>query len=258
MKDAFLTARWRHLVMLNYAVDPELLAARVPAGTVLDTSEGSHWVSVVGFLFLDTRLKGVPVPFHTDFEELNLRFYVRREVPDETRGQPVRRGVVFVRELVPKPAIALVARLAYNEAYSAVPMNHAIERPGGPRDRLDPLQPGDTVRYGFRLRGSEPEWGEVSATVDGPSASLEPGSHAEFIAKHYWGYARQRDGGTVEYEVTHPPWEAHPVGAHALSGDLETLYGSELGAALSRPADSAFVAVGSEISVGVGRRLDEA
>ena len=230
MSTPFLTARWRHLVMLNYAVAPELLADRVPAGTVLDSSEGQHWLSVVGFLFLDTRLLGVPVPFHTDFEELNLRFYVRREVPDEARGVPVRRGVVFVRELVPKAAIALVARLAYNEAYSSVPMSHEISRGSGhlgvdAPDRLAPLLPGDRVSYGFRQRGSEPEWGEVSATIAGPAAPLQPGSHAEFIAEHYWGYARQRDGGTVEYEVEHPPWQSHPVSASSLTGDLRRLYG---------------------------------
>ena len=140
---SFLRARWRHLVLLNYAVDPALLAPLVPRGTVLDLHEGRCWMSVVGFLFLDTRVRGLAIPGHQDFEELNLRFYVRREVADEARGEPVRRGVVFVKELVPRFAIATVARLLYNENYVALPMDHTILRAGEPLPEGAPLQPGD-------------------------------------------------------------------------------------------------------------------
>lgn len=253
MSRPFLTARWRHLVMLNYTVDPGLLVPMLPAGTRLDQSEGAHWLSVVAFLFEDTRLGGVAVPFHVDFEELNLRFYVRREVPDEARGVDHRRGVVFVKELVPSPAIAVVARLAYNENYVARPMRHTLQIAAGPEG---PLAAGDRVSYGFRSELLGGEWGEVAATVSGPAASLEPGSHPEFIAEHYWGYAAQRDGGTVEYQVEHPPWEVHPVSETVVRGDLEGLYGAELAAVLRRHPETAFLAVGSEVSVQPGGRID--
>lgn len=252
MSRPFLTARWRHLVMLNYTVPPALLEPLLPAGTRLDTSEGEHWLSLVAFLFQDTRLAGLPVPFHTDFEELNLRFYVRRDTPDEARGLDHRRGVVFVKELVPRAAIALVARIAYNENYVARPMRHTLEIAAGPDG---PLAAGDRVSYGFRSEILGGEWGEVAATVAGPAAPLVPGSHPEFIAEHYWGYAAQRDGGTVEYQVEHPPWEVHEAGETAVSGDLEGLYGVELGEVLRRPPETAFVAVGSEVSVQPGGRL---
>ena len=105
----FLTAKWLNLAMINYEVDPEMLVPYVPCGTEIDTWNGKTLMSVVGFLFKDTRVSGIRIPFHVNFEEVNLRFYVRRRRRDE-----LRRGVVFIKEIVPKTAIALVARVAYN------------------------------------------------------------------------------------------------------------------------------------------------
>src|SRR5436309_5347162 len=107
--------------MLNYVVDPGLLTPLVPVGTEIDFENGETFLSVVGFLFLDTRLLGLPIPLHRDFEEVNLRFYVRKKSADTWR-----RGVVFVRELVPRRAIAIVARAFYGEPYTALPMRHTI------------------------------------------------------------------------------------------------------------------------------------
>ena len=118
----FWEAEWRNLALFNYEDDPVLLEPFVPAGTELDAWKGKTFVSVVGFLFLETRLKGVQIPFHGSFEEVNLRFYVRREVEGE-----VRRAVTFIKEFVPKPAVSILARLFYNENYSAVPMSHSFE-----------------------------------------------------------------------------------------------------------------------------------
>jgi uncharacterized protein len=234
----FLTAAWRSLAMLNWAVDPALLAPRVPEGTELDTWEGTAYASLVGFLFLDTRVLGIGVPFHRDFEELNLRFYVRRTVGDE-----VRRGVVFVKEVVPRRAIAALARLAYGENYVAHPMRHRIA--------LEP-DTGGSVEYGWRIGG---RWSSLRAEVEGPARPLEAGSEAEFIAEHYWGYARQRGGGTVEYRVEHPRWRAWAATAARVEADLAALYGGALADALSGEPRSAFVAEGSEIVVRRGVRI---
>src|SRR5947207_15642078 len=117
----FLTAQWRHLVMLNYEVDADVLTPLVPAGTTLDLWQGRALVSVVGFRFLGTRVLGVSVPWHRDFDEVNLRLYVRREL----EGGEVRRGVVFVREVVARRAITWLARVAYNEPYRTLPMRSA-------------------------------------------------------------------------------------------------------------------------------------
>ena len=101
----FLTAQWRHLVLINYEIAPEIVRPYVPRGTEIDSFDGRTYASLVGFLFLDTRLRGVPIPFHRNFEEVNLRLYVRRK-----GAEGWRRGVVFVREIVPRLALAWVAR----------------------------------------------------------------------------------------------------------------------------------------------------
>lgn len=233
----FLTAQWRHLAMLNYRVDPALLEPLVPAGTTLDSWRGAYFVSIVGFRFLDTRVLGIPIPFHRNFEEVNLRFYVRRTVAGD-----VRRGVVFVRELVPRMAIAVVARLMYNEPYQSLPMKHRIERGRGAPDEPS------LVEYSWRLRSG---WSRVRVEPVGPSAPLMRGSEEEFITEHYWGYTRQRDGGTLEYRVVHPPWRVWqvPEGRASVSGSLEELYAAGFAKALAAPPDSAFLADGSAIQV---------
>lgn len=237
MSAPFLTAEWRWLAMLNYAVDPALLRPLVPAGTELDEWEGTTYASIVGFLFLRTRVLGIPVPFHRDFEELNLRFYVRRRGPEGWR-----RGVVFVKEVVPRRAIAAVARLAYNENYVAHPMRHRIS--------ILPAA-GGSVEYGWRHAG---RWSSLAATVEGTPRPLADGSEAEFIAEHYWGYARQRDGGTVEYAVEHPRWSAWMATA-ALDCDLPALYGRGFAEALAGAPRSALVADGSPVVVRRGVRI---
>jgi uncharacterized protein len=232
----FLTARWRHLVMLNYAVEPRLLQPFVPAGTELDSWEGTTYASVVGFQFLDTRVLRVAIPFHRDFPEVNLRFYVRRRGPEGWR-----RGVVFIKEIVPRAAIALVARVLYGENYVAMPM----------RERADPEGSG-VVEYGWRHGG---RWGRVGARVSGAPSPLLEGSEAEFIAEHYWGYARQRGGGTVEYAVEHPRWNAWRAVDAALEADVAALYGPSFAEPLSAAPRSAFVADGSEVIVRRGVRI---
>jgi uncharacterized protein YqjF (DUF2071 family) len=232
----FLTARWEQLVLLNYVCPRRLLEPFVPSGTELDEFDGVTLVSLVGFLFADTRLLGVSVPFHRTFEEVNLRFYVRLPDPDG------RRAVVFIRELVPRWAIAAVARLVYNEPYLAVPMRH--------RWNLTPE--GGEIAYGWTHAGAAFELG---ARVTGPATPLERGSEAEFITEHYWGYTRQRDGSTLEYQVEHPAWHVRTADASWFHGPASNLYGPDFAAVLATPPRSAFLAVGSEIAVHHGRRL---
>ncbi len=239
MPGTFLTARWESLVLLNYACPAALLAPLVPRGTELDHWHGETLVSLVGFLFADTRLLGVPVPGHRTFEEVNLRFYVRHTTPAGQR----RRAVVFVRELVPRAAIAAVARWTYNEPYLAVPMSHDIA--------LDAAA-GGHARYTWQHAGADYR---LDAVVTGPATALEPGSEAEFITEHYWGYTRQRDGGTLEYQVEHPRWAVWTAARASFTGPPACLYGDDFAAVLSAPPRSAFVAVGSEVTVRVGERV---
>ena len=240
MPRPFLTARWESLLLLNYTCPAELLEPLVPAGTTLDRWQGDAIVSMVGFLFQDTRLLGLPIPFHRHFEEVNLRFYVLRETPE---GE-LRRAVVFVRELVPRWAIATVARVVYNEPYLAVPMDHAVELAEAS---------GGTVRYGWRHQGTRYA---LRGTAVGPAAMAATGSEAEFITEHYWGYTRQRDGGTLEYQVEHPSWPVWTLDEAAFEGDPTPLYGPAFADVLAGAPRSAFLAVGSEVAVHKGRRVE--
>jgi uncharacterized protein YqjF (DUF2071 family) len=234
----FLTAEWRWLALLNYAVDPTLLAARVPSGTELDEFEGRTYISLVGFRFLSTKVYSVPIPFHRNFEEVNLRFYVRRR-----EAGVVKRGVVFIQELVPRRAIAAVARWVYHENYHRLPMTH----------RIEPSADGLSVQYTWRY---EERTNSLGIIATGSPRSMAEGSEEQFIAEHYWGYCGQPDGGTLEYHVDHPPWQVWDVAQAQFSGDAGALYGAEFEAVLNRPPDSAFLAEGSPVKVYQGRRLE--
>lgn len=234
----FLTARWESLLLLNYVCPSELLCPYVPRGTHLDRWDGHPIVSLVGFMFRDTRVRGVAFPFHRTFEEVNLRFYVTRRA----KNGDLRRGVVFIRELVPRAIIAWVARQVYNEPYLRVPMTH--------RDTLE--RDGGEISYQWRASGASME---MSARVEGaPQPALED-SEAQFITEHYWGYTAQRDGGTMEYEVVHPSWDLWTPACAEFRGDARRLYGPDLGRVLAQNPRSAFVAVGSAVSVYPGQRL---
>lgn len=227
--------------MLNYEVDPAILLPYVPTGTEPDTWNGRAYVSMVGFLFLRTSVLGVPIPFHRNFEELNLRFYVRRKGPEGWR-----RGVVFIKEIVPRWAIAAVARAVYNENYIALPMRHHLDLSG------DALRPGGRVEYGWRFRD---RWNGLRATLGDAAKPLVEGSEEEFITEHYWGYAAQRDGGCVEYQVEHPSWNVWGVRSAELDCDARALYGERFAEPLAGPPLSAFVAEGSAIIVRSGARI---
>jgi len=237
----FLRAEWRHLAMLNFAVERSLLTSLVPRGTELDEWQGRCYVSVVGFLFLRTRVLGVPIPFHGRFEEVNLRFYVRRKAGDEWR-----RGVVFVKEIVPKPAVTLVARALYNENYVTLPMRHEIVHSAGDPGRLA------SVSYRWTLDGRP---SHLSVSVEAEPQPLAAGSEQEFITEHYWGYTRQRDGGTSEYHVRHPRWRVTAVRHAELDCDVARLYGPAFALPLRARPESAFLADGSEVTVSHGVRL---
>jgi uncharacterized protein len=240
----FLTAEWRNLAMLNYEIDPAILLPLVPRGTELDTWQGKTFVSEVGFLFLNTRVAGMAIPFHCNFEEINLRFYVRRKAPDIKDGW--RRGVVFVKEIVPRLAIATVARVAYNENYVARRMWHGTDL------SETSFTKSGIVEYGWMEKSGR---NFLRVRTTGKAEPLTLGSEEEFITEHYWGYAAQRDGGTVEYQVEHPSWNVWQVSEAGFDCDVERVYGAQFVEALRGKPSSAFVADGSPIIVRKGVRL---
>jgi uncharacterized protein YqjF (DUF2071 family) len=236
MPGRFLTAEWRHLLMLNFAIDPRVLTPHLPSGTELDLFSGRCFVSVVGFWFLRTRLLGVPIPFHVAFEEINLRFYV-------SRGP--KRGVVFLKEVVDRRAVSLVARWVYNENYATHRTGSEVRLPNGD---------GRPGVVGYRWKQDE-RWNSARAEILGEPRTPPTDSLEHFLVEHYFGYTRQRDGGTMEYEVRHPPWKLRETTNAAFDCDVAGFYGPEFVEALSAKPTSAFVADGSAVEVYRGVRI---
>ena len=237
----FLTAEWRYLAMLNYEIDPDVLLPYVPPGTELDCWNNKTYVSMVGFLFLNTRVLGVPIPFHVNFEEVNLRFYVRRR-----SEEGYRRGVVFIKEIVPKFAIAKIARAFYNENYVALPMRHITKKLNAASES------GMLVEYGWLFNE---RWNVLRVQTQGEAEPMTSGSEEEFIAEHYWGYSAQKDNGCVEYQVEHPRWRVWQVSDCELDCDVAALYGQAFVPYLQESPSSAFLAEGSSVVVRRGSRL---
>ena len=253
MPRPFLTADWRKLIMAQYEVPPEILVPHLPRALELDlytdpanpSAQPRCFVSLVGFLFDHVRVLGLRIPRHTRFPEINLRFYVRRTLPDGTR----RRGVIFLSEVVPRRAITLVARTFYGEPYRTHPMRHRIELSHLPDA---PIPDTIGVSYALRLKG---RWQTLAVTADPTPTPMAHGSLEEFITEHYFGYTRHRRGAS-EYEVQHPRWSTYPIRSTHISFDTAALYGPAFATLAQRPPDHILLAEGSRITVLPGHRLD--
>jgi uncharacterized protein YqjF (DUF2071 family) len=233
----FLTAEWRKLIMAQYEVDPTTLKPWLPSGVELDLytdeAQGQHcYVSLVGFLFDRVRLKGFPIPFHTRFEEINLRFYVVRNEPDGTR----RRGVVFVSEIVPHAAISFIAKTFYQEPYTTHRTRHTIA--SAPNALI--------VRYEWQHTDA---WHHIAVEASPLAQPIAPNSIEDFITEHYWGYTKRRNHTTSQYAVQHPRWQTYPIRSHSIQADFAALYGPAFAHLDAAQPTNILLAEGSAISV---------
>lgn len=233
----FLTGRWSKLVMINYVVDPKMLLPFVPNRTELDLWNGNCYVSLVGFLFQDTRLKGIRVPCHVQFEEVNLRFYVKY-----FDGTEWKRGVVFIKEIVPKPALTFVANLFFNEHYETRPMTHEWIEIGNELN----------ISYSWKME----KWNSIKIQVENEPVPIQKDSEEEFITEHYWGYTLINENTTSEYQVEHPRWDILPVKNYELSVNFEENYGKIFTSLNSLSPTSVFVADGSEVIIRSGQKIN--
>ncbi|MBP2830755.1 DUF2071 domain-containing protein [Aquimarina sp. U1-2] len=236
---SFLTAAWRNLAFANYEVDPKLLEKYVPYGTELDQWQGKYYVSLIGFLFENVKLLGFSIPFHKNFEEVNLRFYVKRYENDT-----IRRGVVFVKEIVPKPALSWVANLVYNEKYETLPMRYSWKNDHNSR----------LFTYQWKKKG---KWQSISVKTKSIAKPLEQHSFSEFITEHYWGYSKINNDKTNEYQVTHPRWSMLEVLDYTINVDFGLVYGSDFLFLNNRQPDSIMLAEGSAITIESKRMLQK-
>lgn len=233
----FLTAQWRQLIMANYEIDPSILTPRIPPGTELDLFEGKCYVSLVGFLFANTRIFGAPIYRYGTFEEVNLRFYVLHRLEDGS----VRRGVVFISELVPYPIIAWTANRLYGEKYASARLHHRwlIDE-----NELD-------IEYRWETPGG---MNRIQVVAANRPEEMAPGSFDEFIFEHYYGYTRIGEGLSEEYHVLHPRWEVYPVKRYAIECDFERLYGASFAFLAGQEPRSVCLAHGSDVAIRWKRR----
>ncbi len=227
----FLSARWEHLLMLNYTVPAAILQPYIPPCTELDLWQGKAMVSMVGFMFKQTKVFGVKWPLHANFEEVNLRLYVKH-----FNGKEWKRGVAFISEIVPKHAIAFIANKLYNEHYAAMPTRHEIIE----------TKENISAKYEWKHSG---KWNKLFATADNKASLIKTGTEEEFIFEHYWGYNEFNKNTTIEYAVEHPRWEIYPITYHEAYFDINNLYGTAFQPYLSQPPQSIFLAKGSKIIV---------
>ena len=232
-KSVFLKAEWRKLMMANYIVPPEMLEKYVPAGTELDFYEGNCYVSLVGFMFLKTSVLGFRIPWHQNFEEVNLRFYVRRYT-----GTEWRRGAVFIKEIVPRRAISIVANTIYGENYVTRQMKHGWFH----------SEKEHKVQYAWRPFFTN-TWNQISAIHSEMALPIETGSEASFITEHYWGYAKKNLRQSMEYEVRHPKWDVYKILNFHFQGSFLQEYGPDFAAILLNEPSSVFLAEGSAIEI---------
>jgi len=225
----FLKAEWRKLAIINYEIDTDVLLPYLPKGTELDFYKGRCYVSLVGFMFLNTKLLGLPIPFHRNFEEVNLRFYVKKQ-----EKRVWKRGVVFIKEIVPKPALSLVANSIYKENYHTMPMKNQIHESG---DEL-------LIRYSWK----DKSWHSIQIMAESTAKPMEENSEFEFITEHYFGFTK-KENTTSEYEVCHPKWDCYTVKDHHLEIDFQKIYGSDFTFLNHQKPVSVMLAEGSEIQV---------
>jgi hypothetical protein len=228
---AFLKAEWRKLILANYKVDPSILKPYVPLGTELDYWNDTCYVSVVGFMFLNTKVLGAKIPFHINFPEINLRFYVKRKEDGKWK-----RGVVFIKEIVPKHLVSFIANTIYKENYQTLPMKHLWFED----DR------SLNVIYEWRHKG---QWNKLAANCKPSSTEITPDSEEEFITEHYWGYAKTDKDRSTEYEVTHPKWKVYNVNRYSINVDFGAVYGSDFDFLSQADPVSVMLAEGSLITV---------
>jgi uncharacterized protein len=231
MTNTFLSARWENLIMANYAVSPEVLKPFLPKGVELDFYKNKCYVSLVGFMFKRTSLFKIPIPFLGTFEEINLRFYVKR-----VEGDSIKRGVVFINETVPYRLVAWLANKLYKEHYIAIPTKNEIVLTGMSKN----------IKYQWKINK---EWNQIAVDTVLENEHMVPGSIEEYIFEHYYGYTKINNLHSQEYKVNHPRWQVNKVTDYSIHCDFNSMYGSDFSFLGNQHPDSVIVAEGSPVTV---------
>ncbi len=227
----FLKAKWEHIIMANYEIDPKILFPFLPKGLELDLFNGKCYISLVGFMFKNTKIFTIPIPFLGTFEEINLRFYVTRKEENQTK-----RGVVFINETIPYKMVAWMANKLYKEHYTVVPTKHKIRT----------TTTNQKIKFQWLLKQ---KWNSIYVESEVNSNVMKNESLEKFIYEHYYGYTKIDENKTEEYQLQHPSWNVHKVNHFRINCDFEAMYGQSFSALNQTEPTDVFIAEGSSVKV---------
>jgi uncharacterized protein len=217
--------------MANYEVEPDLLTPYLPNGVALDLHHDKCYVSLVGFMFQKTKLFNIPIPLLGTFEEINLRFYVKR-----MESGTIKRGVVFINETVPYKLVAWLANKLYKEHYIAIPT----------KNEKHISDQSNNINYQWKINNA---WNHLTANTAKECTPMEQGSIEEFIFEHYYGYTKLNKHRSQEYKVNHPRWLINKVIDYSIHCDFDAMYGSQFSFLSKHQTASVIMAQGSPVTV---------
>lgn len=227
----FLSAHWENLIMANYEVSPDLLIPYLPNGVELDYYDSKTFVSLVGFMFKRTSLFNIPIPFLGTFEEINLRFYVKR-----VEGNEVKRGVVFINETVPYQPVAWLANKLYKEHYISIPT----------KNKVSISDEHKSIRYEWKIKN---KWNHLAVNTFKEKRPMAVGGIEEFIFEHYYGYTKINSLQSQEYKVNHPRWQTNELKNYSIDCDFSSMYGDDFAFLTDLLPHSVIIAEGSPVTV---------
>lgn len=230
MGSTFLRANWENLIMANYEIEPSTLAPYLPKGVELDFYNNKTYVSLVGFMFKNTRLFELPIPFFGSFEEINLRFYVKK-----IENRKIKKGVVFINETVPFKIVALLANKLYKEHYISIPTKNSID-----------ITENKDIKFEWKIND---RWNSLAVKSDTNKYKIEQGTIEEFIFERYFGFTKLSDISTQEYKIHHPKWMTHKILNSKIDCDFRSMYGDSFSILNNQTPDSILLAEGSQVSV---------
>jgi uncharacterized protein YqjF (DUF2071 family) len=230
MGSTFLRANWENLIMANYEIEPSTLAPYLPKGVELDFYNNKTYVSLVGFMFKNTRLFGLPIPFFGSFEEINLRFYVKK-----IENRKTKKGVVFINETVPFKIVALLANKLYKEHYISIPTKNSID-----------ITENKDIKFEWKIND---RWNSLAVKSDTNKYKIEQGTIEEFIFERYFGFTKLSASSTQEYKIHHPKWMTHKILNSQIDCDFRSMYGDAFSMLNNQTPDSILLAEGSQVSV---------
>ena len=227
----FLKANWEDIIMANYEINPDILLPFLPKGVEIDLPHNKCYVSLVGFMFKNTKIFNIPIPKFGTFEEINLRFYVFKK-----ENNKIKRGVVFINETIPYPVVAWVANKLYKEHYSVVPTKHTKEI----------FEDTQSIKFEWE---KEKKWHSIAVTSSNHPESMKKDSLEQFIFEHYFGYTKVNDHKTEEYKLQHPSWKTRKVIDHKIACDFEVMYGKTFAVLNKTEPEGVFIADGSSVGI---------